>query len=278
VRIPFALWQGAGNVYVLMDAADLPWPLSGARARALCDARSGIRCDGVLIREPGPRDADDEPFMRIRNVDGSESEMCGNGLRMFARWEATRRGAAPAVIHTLAGPRRPTLLNDGRVAVSMGPARVSGPHHLVVGGTDVEYDLVDVGNPHAVIAHAGAATLDDAPVRSLGPLIERHEAFPRRTNVEWIARDGAAAVRMRVWERGVGETAACGSGAVAVAAVARRRLGTTDPTRVLLEGGELEIAGDPDADLVMTGPAAEIASGALADDLVARMAAEGSGA
>lgn len=271
--VRFSRWQGAGNVYVLLDAAELPWPLTPARAIRLCDRRTGLASDGLLIAEPGPDGAPDAPFMRIWNPDGGQAEMCGNGLRMFARWRAARLGTPPAVIHTAAGPRVPTLLDDGRVAVTMGRAAISEPRTLTVDGAAVEYRHVDVGNPHAVIVHAGDPDLADAPVATLGPRIEHDAAFANRTNVEWMAPAGGCAVRMRVWERGVGETWACGSGAVAVAAVAQTVLGLPSPTSVHLPGGTLEIARAADGELTMTGPAEEICSGVLSPVIVAALAA-----
>lgn len=286
----FAKWEGLGNDYILLEEEALPAPLTVRTIGMLCDRHTGIGSDGILLRCP-PTDAVPEAVarMRIFNPDGSEPEMCGNGIRQFARYLRSRELVTDDefVVETLAGPIRPSLLADGRVRVDMGVARfvspavnsallglpadrevVSVPFKFAENLEPFAFTFVDVGNPHCIIP---VADPEQTPLETLGPLIENHALFPKRVNVEFIAVLPDGAVRMRVWERGVGETRACGTGATAVG-VAAVRLGlASDPVVVRLNGGDLEIEMAGEGRVVMTGPASEVFVGTVAQDLRDRL-------
>jgi diaminopimelate epimerase len=265
----FAKYQGIGNDFVMLADPRDEVELTPRLVRALSDRHFGIGADGVIRVAPGVDGAD--LSMDYVNSDGSIGEMCGNGIRclaLFAREEgmtdATHmRVATPAGLMTI------EVEENGRVRVDMGvpifapaaiPIRWEGPEalhaKLEVDGEVVEATCLSMGNPHAVLF------VDDperAPVTTLGPRLETHEAFPNRANVEFVRVASPTRVEMRVWERGVGETLACGTGACA-AAVAARLIGGAEAEMVVsLPGGELEIEwegslGD-DKPVFMTGPA-----------------------
>ncbi len=288
----FAKWEALGNDYLIIDEADLPCSLTAHSINLLCDRHRGIGSDGILLlcavtgAVPGA-----VARMRIFNPDGSEPEMCGNGVRQFARYLQGRGLVAGSefTVETLAGPIRPSLLADGRVRVDMGEARFGGEaiDHTLLDlpeGAEVvsipfvfrgdalevaaDITFVDVGNPHCVIPVADPETV---ALEVVGPLIERHPLFPRRVNVEFISVLPDGAVRMRVWERGVGETQACGTGATAVGVAAVRLGMAADPVVVRLNGGDLEIAVAGDGHVIMTGPATEVFTGVIADELKGRL-------
>ena len=248
----FGKWQGLGNHYLIVEREAWPLALTPARARRVCDANFGVGGDGVLeVSDEGGT-----PRMTVWNPDGSEAENCGNGIRMVARYlEAA--GRLPA---------------DGRVEVHMGRARFpagEGREELRVDGLAVELAEVSMGNPHAIIEHPDPEQV----VRRLGPAIEVAERFPERTNVEFVRADGPSELTMRVWERGVGETLACGTGACAAAVAAVRLAGLRSPVTVHLAGGDLEIAVDDDLEVTMTGPAEPVYEGELSPELVRRLEA-----
>lgn len=259
----FEKWHGLGNDYLIVERDDLDGPMTAALAARLSDRHFGVGGDGVL-------EVDHElgrPRMTVWNPDGSNAESCGNGIRMVAR-HLVRRGQLPSnrVIETGAGPVTAEPLSDGRVRVQMGKARFPADEsreRLRVNGGDVEFAEVSMGNPHAVIEHADPAGV----VRELGPEIEVAERFPERTNVEFIRSDSASEITMRVWERGAGETLACGTGACAAAVTAVRLGGASSPVTVHLAGGDLEIAVDDDLEVTMTGPAEHVYDGQLSDEL-----------
>ena len=265
----FEKWQGLGNNYVIVDSAAWPLALSPARARLICDPNFGVGSDGILEIV----DDDGRPRMVVWNPDGSHAENCGNGIRMVARWlESQDRLGADGVILTGAGPVTVRVLADERVRVQMGAAVFPAGEArevLEVDGARVELTEVSMGNPHAIIEHADPA----AVVETLGPGIEVAPRFPSRTNVEFIRLDGPSEVTMRVWERGVGETLACGTGACAAAVAAVRLSGAASPVTVHLKGGDLEIDVDDDLEVTMTGPAAPLYAGELSADLTARLEA-----
>jgi diaminopimelate epimerase len=282
----FAKWQGLGNDYLIVESADLPGPLSAEAIGLLCDRHLGVGGDGILVHLP-PSGAvpGAAARMRIYNPDGSEPEMCGNGIRMFARYlrESGAVGVDEFVIETLAGPIGPRLLPDGRVRVHMGTARFKSDNVAIASGTEVDevvgqrlealgahytFTFVDVGNPHCVIS---VGDLSDLPLEIVGPVIEHLPLFPNRVNVEFIHRETDGSVAMRVWERGVGETQACGTGATAVGAAAVRLGLAQSPVTVHLLGGDLEIEVAPDFQVVMTGPAEEAFRGELSAALLARL-------
>jgi len=276
--IQFTKMQGLGNDYLLIDAMKGA-PAEGklpALARALCDRHFGVGADGLILVLPS-RAADFK--MRIFNADGSEAEMCGNGVRLFARfvYERGYTRETDLEIETLAGLIRPRLrLRAGKVAgvrVDMGPPRLSrsaipmkGPDQprvvnepLRVGGRRHSITAVSMGNPHCVLF---VDDVDRFPVAQVGPAIENHDVFPRRTNVEFVQVVGSGEIKMRVWERGAGETLACGTGASAslVAAV----LNGLSPRKATLHlrGGDLKVSWNPEDDHVFTeGPAVEVCTG-----------------
>ncbi len=239
-------WEGAGNVYLLIDGDLLPRPLEAEDARRIAAALGG---DGILeVRRDDGADA----AMRIWNPDGSQSEACGNGTRMVARWVAERTGRSDVRIATAAGVLACTV--DGeRIAANLAPARLEGPQYRPTDAPfPFEHTFVSVGNPHVVIP---VADVDAFPLEERGSELEHHPWFPERANVEVTQSVDRHRVRMRVWERGVGITQACGSGAcaVAVAAVAN---GTADsPVTVELPGGELVIEVGEAGAVTMHGPA-----------------------
>ena len=247
MSIPAERWEGAGNVYLLVDAALLPQPLDAAAAQRICAALGG---DGVLELGAGGTDAD--VAMRIWNPDGSQSEACGNGTRMTARWVAERTGREAVRIATAAGVLAARVEGE-QVTAGLAPAVLAGPQYAPNDEPfPYPHTFVSVGNPHVVIP---VADVDAFPLADEGPRLERHPWFPERVNVEIAAPVDRHRVRMRVWERGVGETAACGSGACAVAAAAVAA-GTADsPVTVELPGGELVIDVGPRGEITMHGPA-----------------------
>lgn len=218
--------EGLGNDFVVVVG---PAEIDADLVRRWCDRRWGIGADGTLVVTP---EDDGSVRMDYRNADGSPAEMCGNGLRCVARL-AHRLGMVSEdsfTVHTPVGPRRVEVGED-LVRVEIGPVAIGG--ELETEG--MEFLTASVGNPHAV---AFVTSVADAPVDEVGPRVEHHPAFPDRTNVEFVEVVPPDAIRLRVWERGVGETLACGSGAVAAAAVTRGsgRIGTT-AIRVELPGG-----------------------------------------
>ncbi|MBU2602069.1 MAG: diaminopimelate epimerase [Actinobacteria bacterium] len=282
----FAKWQGLGNDYIILEEDVLPGMPSPSQTALLCDRHFGVGADGLLIHcRPTGIVEGAVARMRIFNPDGSEPEMCGNGIRMFARYLQERGviGAGEAVIETLAGPIRPQVLTDGRVRVHMGVARLKSAaidatawepidevvaRDLEVDGASYRFTFVDVGNPHCVIPVDDVGSVS---IEEIGPRIETHPIFPRRTNVEFIRPEADGLVTMRVWERGVGETQACGTGATAVG-VAAVRLGlATSPVTVHLPGGTLEIEVADDLQVVKTGSAEAVFTGELSRRMLDRL-------
>jgi diaminopimelate epimerase len=267
--VRFAKWQGIGNHYLIVEREAWPMALTASRARLLCDPHFGVGGDGVLELST----EDGRPRMTVWNADGSRAESCGNGIRMVARHLAAEgRLPADGRVLTDAGPVEVWLLDDDRVEVRMGRARFpdgEGRQPIAVNGAALEVAVVSMGNPHAVAWHPDP----DAVVRRLGPEIETAPRFTDRTNVEFIRPDGPSAITMRVWERGVGETLACGTGACAAAVAAVRLGGMASPLTVHLAGGDLTVAVDEDLEVTMTGPAAKLYEGELSPDLAARLEA-----
>jgi diaminopimelate epimerase len=259
----FAKWQGLGNHYLVVERERWPIGLTPARVRRLCDPNFGVGGDGILELS----DDAGVPRMTVWNADGSQAENCGNGIRMVARYlYAAARLPADGRILTGAGPVAAVPLDDGRVRVRMGRARFpagEGRERLQVDGTAVEVAEVSMGNPHAIVEHPEP----DRAVRALGPAIEVAPRFPERTNVEFVRAEGPSELTMRVWERGVGETLACGTGACAAAVAGVRLGGLRSPVTVHLAGGDLEVAVDDDLEVTMTGPAEEVYRGDLSRDL-----------
>ena len=257
----FSKWHGIGNDYIIVAREDLEAAgieVTPEWARALCDRHFGIGADGILVM--GPSETADA-HMEIRNPDGSTAEMCGNGIRMAARWLVEDAGhpRGRLAIDTAGGTVYPHVEDGGMVRVDMGRPEQQGRLTVNAAGTAFVGDVVRVGNPHFVVRAAPS----DAHVLEAGPVLERAEAFPDRTNVEFYEPTGASSVRMRVWERGVGETLACGSGACATGLVAVHAGDATAPVEVELPGGVLEIDVADDGSVTMTGPARKVYDGVL---------------
>jgi diaminopimelate epimerase len=284
--VKLAKWQGLGNDYLIIDETALPVPLTNDAIGLLCDRHYGVGSDGILLHSaatgavPGA-----VARMRVFNPDGGEPEMCGNGIRMFSRY-LRRAGIVAAdefIIETLAGAIKPRLLADGTVRVDMAQARFRSANVDFPGADDVvgavlqtrwrdfAFTFVDVGNPHCIIQVDDPAAFD---VCGAGPAIEHHANFPNRANVEFIRAESDGSVTMRVWERGVGETQACGTGATAVGTAVVRLGLAQSPVLVHLLGGDLVIEVDQQEDpwrVFMTGPAEEVCSCELSSDLLQRL-------
>jgi diaminopimelate epimerase len=273
----FRKMHGTGNDFVMVDARTLDADWS-ALALAMCDRHFGVGSDGLILALPS--DVADLR-MRMFNPDGSESEMCGNGIRCLAKFAAEQEIAAPTDgalrIETLAGVLRCELFGaDGRVErvrVSMGPphltpaevpvlAESSGPVidlPVRVEGGDFAVTCVSMGNPHAI--HFTEQPVDEIELDRVGPRVEHHPAFPRRVNFEVVNVLGPDRLKMRVWERGAGLTLACGTGACAVAVASRLKGFTGDVVDIDLPGGTLRLEWDGAGDVFLTGPAEDVFEG-----------------
>jgi diaminopimelate epimerase len=275
--VKFLKMHGTGNDFVVLDGLRAPLPVAdwSTLARSLCDRHFGVGSDGVLIVEPSQR-ADFR--MRMFNPDGSESEMCGNGIRCFAKYvyDAGMSRGREMAVETGAGVLNLLVhAQNGtaeRVTVSMGvpelrpariPVAVDGEIARDVPvegvGADVCVTCVSMGNPHAVMFLDGPVA--EFPLEQVGPRVEHHRLFPRRVNFEVVQPRSREELDARVWERGAGITLACGTGACAVAAAARVHGLIGDRVRVNLPGGSLEIEWDGQSEILMTGPAALVFEG-----------------
>jgi diaminopimelate epimerase len=255
----FSKWHGLGNDYLLVQRADLDAPLQPEQVRRLCDYHFGVGSDGVLEIVSAN---DDRAELVIWNPDGSTAELSGNGTRIAARWLARRNGTD--TVRLQVGPRQVVArMRDGlQVEMDMGNVEVGETETLTVDGRPVELTTVSVGNPHAVVR----IEPDRESLLRLGPLIENHERFPERTNVQLARVDGPHDLTVAVWERGAGETLASGTSAVACAAVAVARGWCDSPVTVHLAGGDLLVELDGDWNARLTGPAQEIFSGETAEE------------
>lgn len=274
MSLAFSKMQGLGNDFVVLDATRQPLDLDTQTIRRLADRRLGIGCDQVLVVEP-PRLPNTLFHYRIFNADGSEVEQCGNGARCFARFVRDRglTDQDEIPVGTAAGPIRLYLESGGQVRVNMGvpeflPERIpflterpALRYLLEVGAESLTIGALSMGNPHALLL---VDDLDTAPVARLGPLIESHPRFPRRVNVGFMQILAEDHVRLRVYERGVGETLACGTGACAAVVHARQCGLARERVRVSLPGGELMITWAGPGEVVwMTGPAVEVFRGEI---------------
>lgn len=263
----FEKWQGTGNHHIVIERERLEIPMSAERAIELCNAAFGIGADGVLEISF----EDGTPRMTVWNADGTRAENCGNGIRIVAAYLA-RDGRLPAdgIVRTGTSDTHVRMLGDDLVEVRMGTAELpdgSSPVELATASGTVSALCVSMGNPHAVIADADPGTR----VRTLGPELEVHPHFPGRTNVEFVRVDGPSERTMRVWERGVGETLSCGTGACATAVAAVVQDGAPSPVTVHVAGGTLEIAVDDDLNVTMTGPVEHVFTGRLAPGFAAAL-------
>ena len=274
----FEKWQALGNDYLIIDAAALPFELTPERIRRICAPHTGVGSDGILMLASA-----DEPGyvarLRIFNPDGSEAELSGNGAReavMYLRRNGWT-GADTFSIQTAAGAIRPTITSATTCTLDLGRARLqsddypSGPRdgagELDAGGRRWRFQHVQVGNPQCAISVTDERELEALELGAVGPEIERHELFPHRTNVSWFTATGAGQIRARIFERGVGETTASGTGATG-AAVAYVLSGGESPVTVSLDGGELEVEVGEDLHINLTGWAVPVFRGKLADEFI----------
>ncbi|WP_135081126.1 diaminopimelate epimerase [Terasakiella sp. SH-1] len=261
--LPFIKMHGLGNDFVVLDGRENPIELTVAQVQAMADRRTGAGCDQFIVMEPA-RHSTADVFMRIRNADGNEVEACGNATRCIARIMMDETGKSKVVVETVVGLLHASEGVDGTVCVNMGPARLNWDQIPIAEDCDtlnmpvtvgpLEGPVgVNVGNPHAVYFVKDAETVD---LEAAGPHVETHPFFPERINVEVVSKMEDGSLRMRVWERGVGITQACGTGACATVVAAVRR-GVIDGRKadVVLDGGTLTIEWLENGDILMTGPA-----------------------
>ncbi len=274
MRIEFSKMQGLGNDFIVFDAPSAGAHFDADTVRALADRRTGVGFDQALMLE-APRDSNHRAFYRIFNSDGTEVEQCGNGARCIA---ALLHSRAPQlgrelVMESKGGVVRARVREDGLVSVELGvpnfdpgslpmDAPAEAPvYTLDVGGESIEFGAVSIGNPHAVIS---VPDVKSAPVGRLGPAIERHQRFPQGTNVGFMQIVDRGHIHLRVFERGVGETLACGTGACAAVAIGRRRGLLEADVRVDLPGGRAYVSwpglGQP---VWLSGPAMTVFSGMI---------------
>ena len=274
MQLHFIKMHGVGNDFVIFEPQAGQSVPESETLRELANRRTGIGFDQVLILEP-PRQKGSDIYYRIFNADGVEVEQCGNGARCIARLLFERHGKknAELAMDSPGGLVRARVLEDGQVSVNMGmpvfdpaslPFNVSSEAHvypLEVAGSALEIGAVSIGNAHAVVT---VASVDTAPVDRIGPALENHPAFPRRTNVGFMEIIDPSHIRLRVHERGTGETRACGTGACAAVAVGRKHGKLDDSVMVELPGGELQVnwAG-PGESIWLTGPATKVYEGTL---------------
>jgi diaminopimelate epimerase len=273
--VEFEKWQALGNDYVIVESSRLPFELTAARIRAICAPHTGVSADGILLlSEP------DAPGyvarLRIFNPDGSEAELSGNGAReavLYLRrhgWTADDSFA----IQTVAGDIRPRILSETECAVDMGRASLQsagypsggpdGRGELIAGGRTWRFQHVQIGNPQCAIRVGTVDELLSLDLEAFGSQIEHHELFPNRTNVSWFAEQEPGSIRTRIFERGVGETSASGTGAIG-AAVAYVLGSGTPPVTVVLDGGTLGVEVSADMEIEVTGWAVPVFRGALAE-------------
>jgi diaminopimelate epimerase len=271
-RLRFTKMHGLGNDFVVLDGIRQRVELTPALVRALADRRFGVGCDQVLVVE-APTRPDVDFRYRIWNADGGEVAQCGNGARCFVKFVRDRglTDKREIRVETAGGIIVPALADDGRVTVDMGVPRFAPAEipfvaqraaivdALDVDGRAVEISAVSMGNPHAVQV---VADVDRAPITTEGPRIEHHPRFPDRVNAGYMEVRDRANIRLRVWERGAGETLACGTGACAAVVAGIRRGLLDSPVRVETRGGPLVIAWPgPGATVTMTGPATTVFEG-----------------
>lgn len=280
-KLKFTKMHGLGNDFMVIDGINQKFNPSTAPIAAWAQRHTGVGFDQLLLIE-APRQAEADFRYRIFNADGSEVEQCGNGARCFARfvYDKGLTSKKQIVVETAGGVIMPRLNDDGLVTVDMGvpllaPEQIpfaaideddarSISHQLVIGNETVSITCINMGNPHAVIV---VEDIEQAPVHRLGAAIENHKQFPQRVNVGFMQIVAPRRIRLRVFERGVGETQACGTGACAavVAGISLGLLGDDEPVEVNLPGGQLLISWQqqPDAHVWMTGPTQSVFDGEI---------------
>lgn len=277
--IPFVKGHGLGNDYLVLDRKDLPHELAAPVIRRICDRHWGIGSDGILLRVPSDRG---DFGLRIFNPDGSEAEKSGNGLRIFAKYlhdhghakstvftVDTRGGLVECACHVVDGRVAAVTVEMGRATFRAPEIPMNGPDREVVGvplevsGTILTVTAVSVGNPHCVVF---VDHLDEGEVRRLGPLIERHPAFPNRTNVQFARVHAWDTVDVLIWERGAGWTLASGSSSCGVVSAAVRNGLTGRRVTVRMPGGQLTVEVREDWSLRLEGPVEEVYTGAMSPE------------
>jgi diaminopimelate epimerase len=276
--VDFEKWHALGNDYLIVETKALPFELTAERVRRICAAHTGVSSDGILLLS----DPDDPAFvarLRIFNPDGSEAELSGNGAReaiLYLRARGWTDGDDFS-LQTAAGEIRAAITSQTTCRVDMGQARIisadypagppDGRGELTAGGRNWSFQHVQVGNPQCAIAVSGERELRALELQQFGPEIERSELFPNRTNVSWYAVMQPSTIRARIFERGVGETSASGTGATG-AAVAYVLDGGHSPVSVELDGGQLEVEVGEDLQINLTGWAVPVFRGRLADHFI----------
>jgi diaminopimelate epimerase len=274
----FEKWQALGNDYVIVERSALPFELTPARIRAICAAHTGVFSDGILLLSE-PDQAGFVARLQIFNPDGSESGLSGNGAREAALYLRRHEWARHDTfsIQTGAGEIRPTITSAQTAALDIGRVRTrsedypggepDGRGELTAGGRRWRFQHVAVGNPQCAIRLDALDELERLRLDDYGAQIERHALFPQRTNVSWYTALDSQRIRARIFERGVGETSASGTGATG-AAVAHVLAGGDSPVTVVLDGGELEVEVGEDLGVTLSGWAVPVFSGTLADDFL----------
>ena len=268
--LPFTKMHGLGNDFVVFDARTRPLALDAARVRAIADRRTGVGCDQLVVVE-APRNGSTDAYLRFWNQDGGEVAACGNGTRCAARLLLDESGRTSVMVETDAGRLAAHEAGKGEVRVDMGPARLdwrdiplaraTDTLHVAMGaGPLSDAVAVNMGNPHAVFF---VDDTDAVPLAELGPGLEADPLFPENANIGVAQRLASDRLRLRVWERGVGITNACGTGACAAAVAGARRGLTGRSVSVVLDGGALGIVWREDGHVEMTGPTAASFSGVL---------------
>jgi diaminopimelate epimerase len=283
MSIPFEKWQALGNDYLILEREQLPFELTRARVRRLCEGHLGVFADGVLLLSP-PGDPADVADLRIFNPDGSEAELSGNGAREAILY-LRRRGWTDQdsfSIHTAAGRIRPEITGPDTCRVDMGRAALSssdfpaggpdGRGSVVAGGHEWSFQHVSIGNPQCAIHVADLAELAALELPAIGPAIEDDIRFPNRTNVSWYTElepDRPGRIRARIFERGVGETLSSGTGATGAAIAHAGEYGGPErpaAVEVLLDGGELLVEVGEDLQVNLTGWARPVFTGAFSEE------------
>jgi diaminopimelate epimerase len=274
MQLKFTKMHGAGNDFVVIDLISQRYRLRSRDVRLLADRRFGVGCDQVLVVE-APQNPEVDFRYRIYNADGGEVEQCGNGARCFARFVREKKLTSKQVIlvETAAGIIELRVHNRQDVEVNMGPpvlepalipynaSACASSYTLQVADSPLEIGAVSMGNPHAVLR---VDNVDDADVEGLGPLIEAHPDFPQRVNAGFMQVISDSAIKLRVFERGVGETLACGTGACAAVVYGLGRGWLHDTVTVELPGGKLSISwAGPGQPVIMTGPTAVVFEGTI---------------
>ena len=279
----FEKWQALGNDYVILDERSLPFQLTPGRVRRLCAAHTGVASDGILLLS-APEEPGFVAKMRIFNPDGSEAELSGNGAREAILFLRRRRWTDQNTfsIQTLAGEIRATITSPSTCKVDMGRARMSsgdypsgapdGRGELTAAGRNWSFQHVQIGNPQCSVAIDGEPELEQLDLPAIGHDFELNDLFPNRTNVSWYTVLAPGRIRARIFERGVGETSASGTGAIG-AAVAYVLKGGESPVTVVLDGGELEVEVDEDLHINLTGWAVPVMRGTIAEELVEELRA-----